>query len=76
MNNNDAQEHPRALTEEDEALLAFIAVCLLFSILMPLVLLLTPEAAVEAPLYISIFIVSLLGPGFTITLKDMRFLLN
>lgn len=73
---NNIQERQRQLSEEDEALLALVGVCLLISILMPVVLLLSPEILKEIPLIVAVFGVSLLGPGFTITLKDMRFLLS
>lgn len=66
----------RGISEEDEALIALIGVCLLFSIFVPLVLLFSPEILKETPLFLSIFVISLLGPGFTISLRDMRFLLN
>lgn len=66
----------RGILEEDEALITLIGVCLLFSIFMPMVLLLSPEILKEAPLFLSVFVISLLGPGFTITLRDMRFLFS
>lgn len=75
MNNNNQIAHI-ALSEEDEALLALVGICLIFSIFMPLVLILSPEVLKEVPLFLSIFVVSLFGPGFTISLREMRFLLT
>lgn len=75
MNNPQVHQN-RGLSEEDETILALVGICVIFSVCMPMALLVSPDILKETPLLISVFAISLLGPGFTITLRDMRFLLS
>lgn len=70
---NDRQ---RILSEDDEALIVFIAVCLIFSIVIPILLLISPGFVKDGPLLCSLFVLAVLGPGFMLSNQDMRYLLS
>lgn len=67
------QVRRETLTEEDEALLALVSVCVLFSVFLPLALFISPEVIKEALVLVSVVVISLFGPVFS--LREMRFLL-
>lgn len=76
MQNGEMNNNERILSEDDEALIVFLALCLIFSIFIPILLLFSPSFVKDGPLLCSLFILGVLGPGLLLSNTEMRFLLS
>lgn len=69
------QNREAAAREDDEALLFLLLMGFIFSVLVPVFLMVSPSFVKEGPLLTSLFVVAIVGPNFLISLTDLRFLL-
>lgn len=63
------------LSEEEQALLILLALSLLVSVCLPVMLMISPNLLKDGTVLVSLMLLTIMGPGFFISLQDMRFLL-
>lgn len=62
--------------EEENALLSLLAISLIFSVVIPFLIILSPSLISDGPFLITIVLLAIIGPGMFISSQDLRFVLN